>query len=55
MLKVILVTLVFTFAGGEVEMKTTVDTMQECREIIQSITNSVGKENVHKATCEEIK
>lgn len=50
---VVFVTIVFMFAGSEIRMTTTVDTMEKCEEIIQSITASVGEENVSVGTCEE--
>ena len=53
MIPVILVTIMFTFGGGQVTLSTEVKTMAECEEIIQSITTTVGEDNIQLATCEE--
>lgn len=52
MLKIILVTIIFMFAGREVKMTTTTATIEECEEIIQSIRGTVGEENMIFSNCE---
>lgn len=54
MIKVILVTIVFTFGGGTVKMTTKVPTMDECHAIIHNIVTTVGVDNVQVKTCEEV-